>query len=105
MNSVRHSLLACLKLQVGTSCQASYHSTQLDMLQHELPSQQKKAVMILPVIVHDSNDERHILDVLIGDIKDQSLIICRIESILLYGRLPLFQPSTFTNQRCLYVWI
>lgn len=65
----------------------------------------KKAVMILPVVVHDGDDERHILNVLVGDIKDQRLIICGIEGILLYGRLSLFQPSTFTNQRCLYVGI
>lgn len=43
-----------------------------------------------PVVVHDGDDDGDALDVLVGDVEHQRLVVRRVQRVLLDGRLPLF---------------
>lgn len=57
----------------------------------------------LPVIVHYCNDQRDVVDVLIGNVKDQCLVVDGIQCVFLGGCLPLLQPTAITDQRGFHI--
>lgn len=56
-----------------------------------------------PVIVHHGDDDGDALDVLVGDVKHQRLVVGGVQRVLLNGGLPLFQPPPVADQRGLHV--
>lgn len=52
----------------------------------------------LPVIVHNGDEQADLVHVLWRDVKDDGLVVDRIESVLLYGGFLLLQPPPVTKQ-------
>lgn len=52
----------------------------------------------LPVIVHNRDEQADLVHVLGRDVKDDGLVVDRIERVLLYGGFLLLQPPPVTKQ-------
>ena len=59
----------------------------------------------LPVIVHNGDEQANLIHVFWGDVKDDGLVVDRVEGVLFYGRFLLFQSPPITQKGYLDVGI
>lgn len=54
--------------------------------------------VLLPIVVHNGDEQAHLVHVFWGDVKDDGLVVDGVEGVLFYGRFLLFQSPPITQQ-------